>query len=54
MEATQLGKLASMNIQKYTKEGNNGEELNNPSDFEKVLGHPLESYENTIKEYISN
>ena len=54
VEATQLGKLASMNIQKYTKEGNNGEELNNPSDFEKVLGHPLESYENTIKEYISN
>ena len=37
-----------MNIQKNVKEGNKGEELNNPSDFEKVLGHPHESYEDIL------
>ena len=51
--ATSVGKFGSINMQKYVEGGNNSEELNNVSDFEKTLGHPLESYVDIMKEYLS-
>ena len=51
--ATPVGKFGSINMQKYVEGGNNSEELNNVSDFEKTLGHPLESYVDIMKEYLS-
>ena len=40
-------------MQKYVKDGNNSEDLNNQTDFEKVLGRPLEPYVDIIKEYLA-
>ena len=51
--ATPVVKFGSINMQKYVEGGNNNEELNNVWDFEKTLGHPLESYVDIMKEYLS-
>lgn len=53
-QVSQVGKMLSINMQKYVKDGNNGEELNTEEDFEKALGRPLEPYADIIKEYLSN
>lgn len=49
---TPLGKNLSINMQNYVKGGNNSEELNNPIDFEKILGRPLEPISDILKEYL--
>ena len=49
-----LGKFASKNMQGYIKEGNNGEELGDPKEFEEVLGRKLEPLLTIIKEYLSS
>jgi NAD(P)H dehydrogenase (quinone) len=49
-----LGKFASINMQGYIKEGNNGEELGDPKEFEEVLGRKLEPLPTIIKEYLSS
>lgn len=41
-------------MQEYVAKGNNSEDLNNPSDFEKTLGRPLEPFVDIVKEYISS
>ena len=48
-----IPKSVSINMQKYVKDGNNSEDLNNQTDFEKVLGRPLEPYVDIIKEYLA-
>lgn len=53
-KATPVGKFGSISMQKYDQGGNNSEEKNNSTDFEKILGRPLESYEDIIKEYLAN
>ena len=53
-EASPLGKFGSTCMQKYVVDGNNSEDLNNPSDFEKTLGRPLEHFVDIVKEYLSS
>lgn len=56
MESTGIsGRWASVSqvYQEYTFKGNNGEEMGNPSNFERVLGHPLTDLPSAIKELIN-
>ena len=53
-ETSPLGTFGSTCMQEYVAKGNNSEDLNNPSDFEKTLGRPLEPFVDIVKEYISS
>ena len=44
-----LVKFASKNMQGYIKDGNNGEEIWDPKEFEEVLGGKLEPLPTIIK-----
>jgi len=49
-----IGKYLSSGMQDYVKNGNNGEELGDPKEFEEVLGRKLEPLPTIIKEYLSS
>ncbi|ORX86049.1 NAD(P)-binding protein [Anaeromyces robustus] len=51
---TQQGKSVSLSMQTYVKNGNNGEELGDPKEFEEVLSRKLESLVSIIREYLSD
>lgn len=48
----QLSMMADA-YQKYALKGNNGENLADPSEFEKVLGHPLTKLPDAIREMLN-
>jgi len=45
--------MMSDSFQKYTLKGNNGENLADSSEFEKVLGHPLTNLPDAIRETLN-
>lgn len=49
-----IGKFVSTNMQGYVKEGNHGEELGDPKEFEEILGRKLEPLPVIIKEYLAS
>ena len=51
-EISDLGRMLAASYQDYAVAGNNGEENLTTDDFEKVLGHPLTSLADAIKELI--
>ncbi len=48
--ATQMSVMLGSSYQEYALSGNNGEELLSPADMEKVMGHPLRSLTDSVKE----
>lgn len=51
-EISDLGMMLGTNYQNYTLAGNNGEENLTPTDLEKVLGRPVTSLAEALKELI--
>lgn len=54
MGLNQMGVQATLLYQDYAKRGNNGEAQADPAEFERVLGHPLPSLPEAVKEAINN
>lgn len=48
--STQMGVMLGSSYQEYALAGNNGEEDLSPADMEKVMGHPLRSLSESVKE----
>ncbi len=48
--ASQMGVMLGNSYQEYALAGNNGEEDLSPTDMEKVMGHPLRSLTEAVKE----
>lgn len=52
LDISDIGAMLTLTYQDYAQAGGNGEEEGNPTEFEKILGHPLTPYSEAIEEVI--